>query len=264
MKKLIFLIGSLIIVNLLEATPTGNPSFPKAIEEGFFITPSSGISFRLGYEGNFVTNRRLKQDSSPSRRVNNFSIYLNSGIATINLLNRLDVFGTFGKGRVKTDWIINEMPNAFSYLELQTKYDIAWSVGTKIIFFEWGNTILSVGGRYFYTDPKILWYSKAAVVYPLENHKIRFEEWQVDIGLSHKIDIFIPYICAKYSKAKAKFAVDDTAINSDGSNKLKMKSKNLYGMALGCMITTAKYFMLNLEVRMVDEEAFTVSGEFKF
>jgi len=43
-----------------------------------------------------------------------------------------------------------------------------------------------------------------------------------------------------------------------------MKSKNNFGMALGCSLSSSKYFLLNAEVRLIDEEAVTINGEFRF
>ncbi|KPK33138.1 MAG: hypothetical protein AMS24_02175, partial [Chlamydiae bacterium SM23_39] len=69
---------------------------------------------------------------------------------------------------------------------------------------------------------------------------------------------------AKYSKAKAKLAIDNCIIGSNFSSELYMKSKNNFGMALGCSLSSSKYFLLNAEVRLIDEEAVTINGEFRF
>ena len=263
MKKLL-LLTLILALSSIFSSPAGNPSFPKAIEEGFFISSASSISFRLGYEGNFVLNRRLKQDVLNGKRVNDFSQYLNSGLLTINILNRCDLFGSFGKAKIKTNWIFEETTNAFSYVDLETKYGDAWSSGVKIIFFEWGNTALSAGGRYNYTKPKISWVSKNGETTPYSENHLKYKQWQADVGISHKMDMFIPYILAKYSKADVNLRTPSVIINPENTDKMKMKSKNNYGMALGCALVAQKYFMLNLEVRLIDEEAFTVIGDFRF
>ena len=264
MKKVTLWLWLCFLCSVLEATPTGNPAFPKVIEEGFIFSPASCFSFRLGYEGNFILDRRLIQNRVSSNKVKSFSSYLNSGLLTINFLKRLDLFATYGIGRIETDWIIQEIPNSLTYIDLGSKYKKAWSVGTKIIFFEWGKTTFSAGGRYFDMSPTITFLSKSSDVVDVNNDKIKFKEWQIDIGLSYKADIFIPYLCAKYSKAKVDLSIKDVIISSEGNDYLEMTNRNNYGMALGCSFSNSKYFMLNAEVRLIDEEAFTVSGEFKF
>jgi hypothetical protein len=259
-KLLIFLI---FLFKILEAGPCKNPAAPKIIEKGFFISPSKWFNFRAGYEGNFIYNRRFLQRAT-SKRINKFEQDLNSGVFVINVLKRLDLYGCAGEGLIKANWIINTSDITFSYLELETRYKFAWAAGVKIIFFEWGDTSFSLGGRYSYTKPEIRWISKDGVVRNLEHCRMTFDEWQVDMGISYKIDFLIPYACAKYSRAKSKIAVTDIVISSDGRSELSLKNKNRFGMALGCTFSSSKYFMFNVEVRVIDEEAFDVSGEFKF
>lgn len=264
--KNILILGVICLVGIAHAAPVGNPAFPKILEEGFIFSPASKFSIRLGYEGNFVLDKRLKKEKNPFTDINKFTLFENSGIATLNLLNRLDLFGTYGEGRIDLDWINEEGKNILSYFQVQSKYDPAWSCGTKIIFFEWGKVNFSAGGRYFYTKPTVCHFSKNAASYPTDLSNLKLHEWQIDLGLSYKTCFLVPYICGKYSKTKAFFSIEDEAISSDGSKiySLEMKNKNAGGMAIGCTFSNGKYFMLNAEARLFDEEAFTVSGEFKF
>ena len=264
MKKNILILSFLCFFSIGYSSPVGNPAFPKVIEEGFIFSPASKFSVRLGYEGNFALDKRFKQQANPFSDINCFTLYLNSGIATINFLNRLDLFATYGEGRIEADWINEEGTNIYYYLEFESKYDEAWSCGTKIIFFEWGKVNFSAGGRYFIIDPPVARLTREVVSHSEESAKLELREWQVDVGLSYSTSFLIPYICAKYMKAKAKLSVEDLVISSNGTNVLNMKNKNSVGMALGCTFSNHKYFMLNAEARLFDEQAFTVSGEFKF
>ncbi len=263
MVKVAFFSFAFFFCSFLFCSPVNNPSAPHNIEEGFFISPGSSMSFRLGYEGDFISDRRLKQEGL-NKRVNEFTQCANSGVLTINVLNRLDVFGTFGEARIKSSWIIENGIDAFSLLEMQTDYKPKWSTGLKAIFFEWGKTSLSFGGRYSMAKPGIFSITKDGRVFALGESDFKFTEWQVDGGVSYKIDLFIPYLCVKYSKAKAEIFVDNLIINSNNTSRLVMESKNNFGMALGCTLTNSKYCMLNVEARLFDEESFTVSGDIRF
>lgn len=262
MKRL-FILFLLAYIQILEATPCGNPSAPSIIKRGFIIHPEKWVSLRIGYEGNFISDKRLLQNSDIPRRVNKFEQDLNSATVTLNLLRRLDLYGIVGASRLKADWIIEEGADK-SYIQMETGYELAWSAGAKAIFFEWGDITFSIGGRYFETEPDIRWLNKKEETYTFEDCKMSFTEWQIDAGISYKIGILFPYVCGKYSKAKSKLAVDDVVISSDGGSELYLKSKNRYGMALGTSFSNRKYFFLNIEVRLIDEEAFTVSGDIKF
>ena len=263
MKKIVFLLFFTFFAYFLEAVPCKNTAFPKIIEEGFIFSSANSFSLRVGYEGNFVYDKRLRIKNA-SHNIDNFKFYVNSGELTLNLLNRLDVFATYGIGKMDMRWIIEEMKNVYYKLELESDSSRSWSVGTKIIFLEWGNTCLSLGGRYFFFDPKILWITKASDSYDISNKKLKFKEWQIDLGISYNIDIFTPYVCVKYANAKSSLFIEDIYINSNLENHLKMKNENNFGLSLGITLSCKKYFMLNLETRLIDEEAFTIQGEVKF
>jgi hypothetical protein len=248
----------------VEAASSGNPASPKVVEEGFFFSSASSFSFRLGYEGIFVPDRKMRKESSSPRSINDFELYLNSGMCTLNILNRLDLFATYGKGKLKINWINVEHSNELYHLKMESNDHSSWSTGTKIIFFEWGNTCFSIGGRYLYFHPSLSYLSKQFLIFPTKKAKIRFKEWQTDLGLSYKADILIPYLCLRYSKAKAHLSINDLFISQEGLTSLKMINRDNVGLALGCSISSGKYFFLNSEVRLFDEEGFTLSGEFKF
>ena len=199
MKKLaIFMV---VFYNIIQASSVGNPTSCGIIKEGFYFSPASWYNLRIGYEGEYTQNRKLETDKNET--IDNFEQWLHSASLTVNLLNRLDLFGTFGEASIKTNWLISEEVNSYSLIAVESKFDKAWSLGAKAIFFEWGDIFLSAGGRYYRTKPKIRLVSKEAEVTPVSHYHINFWQWNVDLGLAYKIDMLIPYIAAKYSKAKA-------------------------------------------------------------
>ncbi len=262
MKKWIALF-LLMTSTFVYAGPIGNPSVPEIIEEGFMISPAAGASVRVGYEGNFVSDARLTQYREGRGRVDEFQLDINSGTLTLNVLNRVDFYGVLGASRIKSNWRF-EVNNVESRIETETNYRLAWSAGTNIALLTWGNTAFGAGGRYTYTDPSISWLTSNGV--PINNVRttIKFREWQGNLGFSHKIDIFIPYIGVKYSNAKARIIDADTIIANNGDASDHMKRNYHFGLYLGCTLSNAKLFMLNLEARLIDEEAFTISGDIKF
>jgi major outer membrane protein len=299
MKKFVIFIIAIMSFSILQANPVGNPGYPSFIENGMVLSPSLKMGFRFGYLGDFVLDRNLKicdkfqpieigpiSRYRPSNfRVNKFSEYINSMIFTFTVLNRLDLYVTCGKGKIKTDWIVNDggpiqnLDADLHYLELESKYKWSWMVGGRVVLFEWGKVSLSAGASYKSLEPHILSIIRDGV--PIfedgmfvvvdnrlvtSEQKISYHEWQTDLGIAYKIELFSPYIAIKYSAAKSEIEIADyfQPIGSQKSHEVNMKSKNHFGMAVGCGISNGKYFGLNCEVRMIDEEAFTVTGEFKF
>ena len=82
--------------SLLDAAPVGNTAAPQILEDGFFIPSDCWVDLRAGYEGDFVTDGRMKQRKQGSGRVDDYSQNTNSGTITLNILDRLDLYGVLG------------------------------------------------------------------------------------------------------------------------------------------------------------------------
>lgn len=260
MKKLVIFL--MMISPALFAAPVGNPLNPEIIGEGFFISPASWINFRLGYEGNFEYDGRMEKKPNGGK-IDNLKQDVNSGLLTLNLQNRADLYGVLGASRIRSDWRFDDLGTA-SRIELETNYRLYWAAGGKVILFQWGNTALSTGGRYSTTRPSLSFITQDGTPQDKADAKIRYKDWQVDLGLAHQIDIFIPYIGGKYLQARAKVRNAAFAISDEGENIQKMKNRNPVGVFAGCTLSNSKFFMLTVEARFIDEEAISVMGELKF
>jgi hypothetical protein len=93
---------------------------------------------------------------------------------------------------------------------------------------------------------------------------VQWREWQVDFNLSYNIDIFTPYLGVKYSNSQAKLGVFPTVISNGGTGSDQFQNRIPVGIVIGCSISNCKYFMLNLEGRLIDEDAVTISGDLRF
>jgi hypothetical protein len=93
---------------------------------------------------------------------------------------------------------------------------------------------------------------------------MRWSEWQIDLDIAYKIDLLVPYIGVKYAKQFAKVVTASLPISNSGLKFLSMQSRQPLGMVVGCTLTTGKYFMLNVEGRLIDEQAVTISGDIRF
>lgn len=266
MKKFAVLLITLLGCTTIFAAPVGNSSAVDIIQEGFFIPCDSWFDFRWGYEGDFVADGRMKQYKEGSGRVDNYEQMTNSGTATINFLDGLDVYGVFGSSRTKADWrYLNPNTNAVTRIEVETDYDFLWAAGARAILFEWSNTVVGFGGRYSYCNYKPAWItSNGTVQNNVTGAKFRWKEWQVNLDISYKIDLFTPYIGLKYSNAKTELKRFPIAISSSLTGFDTFKNRIPVGLYFGCTLSTGQYFMLNLEGRVIDEEAATVSAEFRF
>lgn len=258
------LIAAIIPSSAIFAAPVGNTSAPQLIEDGFFISRDSWIDVRAGYEGDFVTNARMNQEDEGSGRVDCYKQNTNSGTITLNILDRIDIFGVFGTSFTRADWRFTDMSDSIHRIEIETNDDFLWAVGGRGILFEWGCTCLGLGGRYSTATYKPEWLTADGANVAISGEHLRWNEWQVNLDISYKIDLFTPYIGAKYSSVRAVVGNFPVAIASNGSGINHFKNNNPVGLVLGCSLSNGKYFMLNLEARLVDEEAITVSGDIRF
>lgn len=261
MKKIVILILIIFACKTLAA-PIGNPLNPGIIADGFFISQASWLNFRLGYEGNFVSDSRMDKKVG-SGKVDNFKQDVNSGTLTFNLQNRIDVFGVLGAARIRSDYRFDNLGTQ-SRIELETNYRLYWAAGGKIILYQWGNTALSVGGRYSKTKPTLSFITQDGAPQDIGSTKISYRDWQIDMGLAHQIDIFIPYLGAKYLNAKSIIRNSAIVLAENSQNFMRMKNDDKFGVYVGCTLSNSKYFLLTVEARFVDEEAISVMGELKF
>ncbi|NGX56523.1 MAG: Major outer membrane porin [Candidatus Anoxychlamydiales bacterium] len=262
MKK-IYLILFIFLFSKVISAPVGNPFNPTLIEQGFFISPSSIVNFRVGYEGNFVNDSKFKKSLNEKSKIDDFEQDINSGTFTLNFQNRLDVLTSLGASRIKSNWRFDES-DVSKRIELETNYRFYYALAARVILFEWGNTALGAGGRFSKTKPSIFWLLKDGTPQDENEADINYKDWQIDLGLSHKIDIFVPYIGIKYLDAKAKIMNVNTIISENDLNFIKMKSRNKFGLYLGTSLSNSKYFLLTIEARLIDEEAISIFGELKF
>ena len=245
----------------LFAAPVGNPSFPKLIQEGFFIPCDIWLNIRAGYEGDFVSDQRLEQKNST--RVDCYRQETNAGVFTVNLLERLDLYTVLGSSRTRSEWRIDNHGDT-QRVELETGYDFLWGLGARGILYEWGCAALGLGARYEHSNYDPVWLTVNGTVESATGTHLRWREWQVDLDLSYKIEIFSPYIGIKYSNIKTNVGTFQTIVASNGSGSNAFINRSPVGVFIGCSLTTGRYFMLNVEGRLVDEEAVTISGDVRF
>jgi len=261
MKKIWF--AFLVPFLALQAAPVENTMSPQLIQEGFLIPCDSWVNFRIGYEGDFIGDERLNQTDEGSGRVDTFQQYTNAAVLTLNILDRVDLYGLFGSSRVCADWRFSFL-NTITRIQVETLYQFLWGVGARGIFFECGQICLGAGGRYSQCNFRPSWLTSNASVVEVGGSRMQWREWQVDLDISYHIDLFTPYFGVKYSDTRVKLGVFPTAISNSGRGVDHFENRTPVGIFIGCGISNSRYFMLNIEGRLIDEDAVTISGDLRF
>lgn len=282
MKKLVFASLAILSCGLAYALPVGNPSEASLLCDGLFWEGSccdrgdccdpcaswcDAISFRFGYYGDFVFNRHFKRDSGqPRRNIDHTHIVTNAGYLALNFCDRVDIFGTLGATRLRLDTnavVFNGEFDRGNRFELETDSHFSWSVGARGTIWECGCTSLGIEGQYFQFRPNIQRVTVGATdsAYPGDDSKFRFQEWQVGFGISHRINILVPYAAVKWSRARIGHIKedDDVVFSFD-----PLKTRNGWGYAIGVSLVDCEKMALTAEGRWGDERALYINGQIRF
>jgi hypothetical protein len=254
MKKLFTVLTAIVASSAIYAAPVLNPAAPALITDGVFLCDDDCWGLKAGYRGNFIYNAHLQY-------IDDLEYYSNSGVLTLNLWDRVDVYGFVGAASINffdtaTD---NDLLTGY-YGSSKTN----WGVGVKVVLWEscWGNcgtTYLGIDANYerLPNHNMIVWDAADA----LRQTSFGFYETQVAIGLSHRIWNLVPYIAVKWSNRGI-----NGSLQYDGTN-LSPGSRNTnkhWGYVIGTTLVDANRMTVTAEARFVDEKALSIGAEFKF
>ncbi len=264
MNRWVLLVVAFIVSTEGFAAPVGNPAAPQLIEQGFFIPSDCGVSVRAGYEGDFVGDGMMEQYYQGQGRVDCYKQEASSGTVTFNILDRIDIYSVLGSSRTSADWRFEDVAGGIHRIELETNFDFLWGAGVRGILFTGNGVCIGLGGRYEAAHFYPTWATSDGAVQSSDGSTLHWREWQIDLDVSYKIDILIPYLGVKYLNAQTKIKGFEIPISASGEGNDQFKNRVPVGIVIGCSISSSKYFMLNIEGRLIDEEAVTISGDIRF
>ena len=280
MKKLFMTMISVLACGAAFALPVGNPSDASLLCDGVIweghcgdpcdpcLTMCDSWSIRVGFYGDYVFNRHLEVDKDNNNNdhdIEHTEIYTNAGMIALNMWDRFDIFATLGASTLYID------TNASAFwgtpgnrFELETETDFSWSIGARATIWECGCTSFGIEGQYFYTKPDIKRITTAATssAYIDDQFDAKYREWQIGIGVSHRINLLVPYVAVKW--AGAKLDLDDAVTTSPTTTLWDAESKKVWGFAVGVSLVDCEKVSLTVEGRFGDEKAVHVNGQIRF
>lgn len=280
MKKLALTLLTVLTSGAVYALPVGNPADASLLCDGLFMEGSccldacdpcaswcDALSFRVGFYGDYVFNRHLKIDSNDSYAdIEESVLNTNAAIVTMNIWDRLDVFATLGASHLFISTNASAFQGAAGELyEIETETDFSWSAGLRATLWECGCTTLGAEFQYFYTRPDVsrVVQGEDAAVYP-HNVQAKYQEWQFGIGISHRINMIVPYAAMKWGATKVNF--DDAIIDFPGSVPPTtvlddLKNQKDWGYAVGLSLIDCDKASFTAEARFSDEKAVHIRAE---
>ena len=272
MKKLVMLALSTLTSGIVCALPVGNPSDPSLLSDGIFCegkgcdpcdpctTFWDCISFRAGFYGDYVFNRHMRIERRRGQSIEHTKVITNAGLLVWNFYDRFDLFATLGETNIEIETGVKNSFTAagtpFGRIVLETSSAFSYSVGARVSIWEVGNTTLGAEGQYFYSRPNVSRLEEAALaaVYP-NKLDVRYREWQVGAGISHRINMFVPYIAIKGGR---------TRIMGERGVLPNFINNKSWGYAVGVTLIGCERVSLTAEGRFADEKALHVNGQIRF
>lgn len=289
MKRCAFAVLTLFVNSIGFALPVANPSEPSLLTEGFLfnndicccndpsICFSDAFSFRLGFYGDYVYNRHMKighsddDIESSKNNIRHFEIFTNAGYLALNISHRFDLFGTLGTSTLNWQTNANNLGLVAATnqtLSVQSETNFSWSIGARATLLEWECSTIGLEGQYFSFKPntKRITYADSESLYPDETSDHHsYSEWQLGVGLSHRIAMFVPYVAIRYGKAH--YDQDNEPLNLPLAGNFILpdfKDRNDFGYALGTSLVDCDRALVTVEGRFIGEKALYVNGQFRF
>ncbi len=252
----------------LYAMFIGNPAEPAVMDKGIW-SKISCISFRIGSQGDWIYKQRfegkkfvLSDDgiliAEETHTKNQMTTY--SGIATLNVVKRVDLYALLGSSKMQIDDI------------LYARREFSWCVGAKTVFLKHKNFFFGADVKYFETDQKPRYFVIDGLPFNVVNdYHSNYYELQAAIGMSYRISLFVPYIHATYIYSHitpspplvlVRFPND---VNEFADIEIPtLSSRKNWGMAIGFTLVDLGKASLGFEWRTINQNAVNVNGEIRF
>lgn len=279
MKKfLIFLF--LFLLCKLDALPIGDPTESMGFACNRSICYKAPyINARIGFYGDYVFNRKMRRHAANDfGGIHKTTISTNAVLMTLNLCQRFDLFGTLGGTHITMETFTQRSANnSFNKVYFETETGLSWSLGSKGVIYHKNQFFIGFESQYFAARPRIN--SLRQVRNPgitYRSNRLHYQEWQIGLALVYEFSNIcqniVPrgYFGVKYANAHftnleniATQPVPPLFTNAIFTlNTLKVERH--WGLAFGSTLIAGKKASLNIELRFLDEIAFTINNQYRF
>ena len=177
----------------------GNPSAPMMPESGLFISKEEWFGVKVGYICDYVYDQSLRvegpQIDHGHKKNKNYYCLSQFGVITANFNDRVEIFGNLG---VLSSEIVQDL-HSDTKISYRTLNHFAWGVGGRAILAYWGNLQLAANASYVESNPNLSALKVNSNSYSVKGAGLDYNQWQVGIGASYRINWFIPYIGFNYT-----------------------------------------------------------------
>jgi major outer membrane protein len=289
MKKLYFLLLSVVSMGAVQALPVANPIDASLYKDGIWwcndecsscdpcdpcFSWCDSFSWRVGFWGDYVFNRNMEAKNAGNNNqadIQSFSIYKNQGVITLNWCDWIDLYGVVGAANYQLQTPYLASTGNRELFTLNSETSVSYGGGARMTLWECGGFGLGVEGQYFGFQPDIanfVAFQRQTVNYPISNRGTQYNEWQAAIGAAYQIHAyavnFVPYAAIKF--AGSNFQLNESLVISevDSVRVLDLENARTVGYAIGATVTFCEKGGLTVEGRFADEKAVFVNGQMRF
>lgn len=248
---------------------SGNPADPMLGNGSLYFCDSPWWSPKLGFQRDYVLDRKLKTNSLHIQRVDEFEINSDQATIAFDFCRSFEVYGSVGAARA---FMRNrpDLPPADpqKHQDWETSDGTIWSVGGKVILWDCSNAIVSVLGGYEQYRTNFEWIGIQTVNPADTKAKLRYSEWQVSVGGAYNFCCAVPYINLNFSGLTSSKVTGVQTIPQDDTtvsvNTICLKTRKCVGLSIGTSFAPVDCFYVTVEARVINERALTLQGQLKF
>lgn len=243
-----------------HALYVGNPANPCFLKDGVLILKKPGFSIRTGYITEYIYQASFVDEFETTQTTRtNASMTTISGMAVFNILDRWDIYAMAGASKLKMDQMIEANRN------------FSWAVGTTATMYKGEHFSLGADIKYFETDQKPDFFCINGIARPLEgSFVLELQEFQAALAGSYTVGDFVPYIGLTYLFSKINPIPTIGLLSIPERRRVVQFEANpsinhkKIGVVLGTSLVSTETMNLNVESRMVDQNAINISGQVRF
>lgn len=303
MKKLFMTMLAVLSCGAVQALPVANPAAASLLCDGIFweghcgdmcdpcLTWCDAFSMRVGFWGDYQFNRYMEtNDACEHRDVDVTRVISNAGYIVGNFWDRFDIYGTLGTTQIQLWGDMGIMqssgPNPVvqtgeALFHLTTTTDFAWSIGARGTIWECGCTSVGAEFQYLQTRPELKFFDeynndgtttdRYRQAFGTSCYGIKYYDWQIGIGVAHRINLLVPYAAIRWSNANLNLGnanLRGQATQAPGipnsTTLADLRSIKSWGYAVGVSLVDCEKMALTVEGGFAASLEASVIGEIRF
>ncbi len=239
----------------------GNPEFPTIIDQGVIFTKEKDFTFDTGYQKDWVFDYKLKAENLVDSAFSVASSNTDQAFLNVNIFKNYQLYSTLGSTQLK----LNQSLRSNEEVIYTSSNTFTFGLGGKMLIWQGFNFSVGIDGKYQYACPQFPTITKdGTLIDQTKMAYLSFYAWQIGASVAYHIDIFSPYIGAKYLNQRGHFQKLKSGIISYLDDDFYVSNRIPVGGFVGLTMSSGKDFSFTIESRFLDENSLTLFFDLRF